>query len=66
MEIIIINGNITTKLDLDENNGNIMKQAITDCINYPVKNPLIKYEDKKDLIFFSAEYLKNSIIKFPK
>jgi len=66
-KVIIFNRNQTTTLGfLNESEREEMKKAIQNCINLPLEYPLINYSDKSDDVIFSAEYLKESLIKFPK
>lgn len=66
-EVIIYNRNQTTTLTfLTEPEREEMKKAIQNCINLPLEYPLINYSDKEDDVLFTAEYLKESLIKFPK
>ena len=66
-EVVIYNRNQTTTLTfLTESEREDMKKAIQNCINLPLEYPLINYSDKSDDVIFTAEYLKESLIKFPK
>jgi len=51
---------------LTEEARNSMKEAILNCVIEPNEYPSISYSDSKDDILFSAEYLKQSLIIYPK
>ncbi|AQW96673.1 hypothetical protein BBD31_01620 [Elizabethkingia anophelis] len=62
----ILNGGRTTTLYFNENTIELFNRAVKNCINHPRKYPSIDYSDQKDDIVFTAEYLKNSLIIYPK
>jgi len=43
----------------------LMVDAIKNCIKSPLEFPDIDYRDSQDYIIFTAEYLKESLIKIP-
>lgn len=51
---------------LTEEERDKMKQAILNCVNEPLKYPTISYSDRKDDILFTAEWLKQCIVFYPK
>jgi len=59
------NSNIVLSFSTDEE-INIMNKAIENCIKHPDEYPLINYSDKSDDVIFTAEFLKSSLIMFPK
>jgi hypothetical protein len=67
MKVIIQNGRTKIILDfITDEEVEKMKIAIKNCVENPTKYPLINYEDRKDIIFLTASYLQNSLIRFPK
>ncbi|GJN60450.1 hypothetical protein [Elizabethkingia anophelis] len=62
----IMNGGRVTTLYFNESTIEPFKRAVKNCINRPRKYPSIDYSDNKDDIVFTAEYLKNSLIIYPK
>lgn len=67
MKVIIQNQRIELVLDfITKEEADKMKIAIRNCIENPDEYPLINYEDRKDVIFLTSNYLQNSLIQFPK
>lgn len=67
MKVIIQNGRTELVLDfITVSEIDKMKTAIRNCIENPEEYPMINYEDKKDIIFLTSNYLQNSLIRFPK
>ena len=66
MRTVKITNNITT-ITLDFPQGiEEFKQAVKNCLNDSKEYPCIDYSDNKDNILFTADFLKNSLIVFPK
>jgi len=65
MNIKITNGNnsITLNFISSEDGGNNFLDAVKNCLNG--KATYIEYQDKKDFVIFTAEWLKNSLIVVP-
>ena len=66
MKVKIQNGNRELILSFSEESGAKFVKAIHNCIGNPKSHPSINYEDAKDKIIITAEYLKNSLIIMPK
>lgn len=66
INIKIQNGISAIVLNFDEDSGRKFLTAVKNCLELPKTYPFIEYEDKKETIFFTAEYLKNSLISIPK
>ena len=67
MKVIIQNGrNEIILYFITDEEVEKMKIAIKNCVENPAEYPLINYEDRKDILFFTASYLQNSLIRFPK
>jgi len=67
MKVIIQNQRTELVLDfITKEEVDKMKIAIRNCIENPYEYPLINYEDRKDIIFLTSNYLQNSLIRFPK
>jgi hypothetical protein len=67
MKIKIQNGNIESILHFSiDQEYEDMKQAISNCLQKDHEYKMITYNDKSDTIIFSATYLQNSLIRYPK
>ncbi|MCT4249473.1 hypothetical protein HZP36_19025 [Elizabethkingia anophelis] len=62
----IMNGGRVTTLYFNESTIEPFIRAVKNCIHHPRKYPSIDYSDNKGDIVFTAEYLKNSLIIYPK
>lgn len=65
MKVSIRNGHSEILLDFSDETGEIFIKAVENCLSNPVDYPFINYQDKKDKIIFTAQYLANSLIKIP-
>ncbi len=66
MKIKILNQQRELILDFDDKTGNEMRKCIENCIESPNEYPSITYEDKKDTIILTSEYLRASLIVISK
>jgi hypothetical protein len=67
MKVKIQNGNLETTLNFNNKDEyEDMKIAIYNCLQYEETYKTITYNDEYDTIVFSATYLKNSLITYPK
>lgn len=62
MTVKICNGVRENTIVLDESSGTQFVEAIRNCINEPVKYPLVNYISPTKETIFTAEYLKQSLI----
>ncbi|WP_130735490.1 hypothetical protein [Flavobacterium sp. J27] len=65
-KIVIINGVNIVTLKIAKSEIEAFIRGLNNCLTNPLEYSKILYEYKGNVLMFTAEYLKQSIISFPK